>query len=289
VSSAAIEAAAAARPFVAPTGALARVLRRGGAVVAWCGYLFLLLPSLIVIPVSFGGGNELQFPPRSFSLALYAKFFSDASWWGAAVQSLKVGIATTVLALAIAVPAAYALARSEFRGKALLSVTMLSPMLVPVVVLGLGQYMHLAAMRIVGSTLGIVLAHAVVVVPFVFLTVGSGLRHTDPVLERVATLMGAGRVRIFFEVVLPQIRTSLAVGALFAFLISFDEVVIAYFVSGPQTTTLPVKMYSAIRWEVSPVLAAVSTLLTAISLAVSLGIMALQRRGPESADGERRI
>lgn len=278
MSTAAIDSVAASRRFVAPTGALSRALRRAGAVIAWCGYVFLLFPSLIVIPVSFSGAQELEFPPRSFSFALYAKFFSDASWWGAAVQSFKVGLATTMLSLAIAVPAAYALARSEFRGKALLSVSMLSPMLVPVVVLGLGQYMHLAAMHIVGSTLGIVLAHAVVAIPFVFLTASSGLRHSDPALEKVATLMGAGRVRIFFEVVLPQIRTSLAVGALFAFLISFDEVVIAYFVTGPQTTTLPVKMYSAIRWEVSPVLAAVSTLLTAISLAFSLGIMALQRR-----------
>jgi len=285
MTSAALPPAARSREFVAPSGALQRTLRRSGAVLAWCGYVFLLLPSLVVIPVSFGGGEELVFPPRSFSLALYGKFFSDASWWGAAVQSVKVGIATTVLSLAIAVPAAYALARSDFRGKSALAVAMLSPMLVPVVVLGLGQYMHLAALRIVGSTLGIVLAHAVVVVPFVFLTVSSGLRHTDPALEKVATLMGAGRLRIFFEVVLPQIRASLAIGALFAFLISFDEVVIAYFVTGPQTTTLPVKMYSAIRWEVSPVLAAVSTLLTAISLAVSLGIMALQRRTPQSTAG----
>jgi putative spermidine/putrescine transport system permease protein len=103
------------------------------------------------------------------------------------------------------------------------------------------------------------------------------LRHTDPVLETVAMVMGAGRARIFLEVVLPQIKAPVLLGALFAFLISFDEVVIAYFLSGPQSITLPVKMYSAIRWEISPVLAAVSTLLTALSLAFCLGIMALQR------------
>jgi putative spermidine/putrescine transport system permease protein len=94
--------------------------------------------------------------------------------------------------------------------------------------------------------------------------------------------MGASRTRIFFQVVLPQIRASVAVSVLFAFLLSFDEVVVAYFISGPQTTTLPVKMYSAIRWEVSPVLAAVSTLLTLISLLVCLGIMTLQRRDSDT-------
>jgi putative spermidine/putrescine transport system permease protein len=178
----------------------------------------------------------------------------------------------------IAVPAAYALARSRFRGRQLVEIGLLSPMLVPVVVLGLGLYMHLSLMKVVGSTFGIVVGHAVLVIPFVFVSVTSGLRHADPALEAVALLMGASRLRIFFEVVVPQIRASLLVGALFAFLISFDEVVIAYFLSGPQSTTLPVKMYSAIRWEVSPVLAAVSTLLTVTSLAFSLGIMALQQR-----------
>lgn len=266
-----------ATSFTPPSGRLKAALRRIGTAIAWCGYLFLLFPSLIVIPVSFSGAQEFEFPPRSFSIGLYLKFFGDSTWWRAAVQSAIVGTATTVLAMALAVPAAYGLARSQFRGKPLVEIALLSPMLVPVVVLGLGLYMHLAAMQVVGSTLGIVVAHAVLVVPFVVVSVTSGLRHADPALETVAMLMGASRLRIFFEVVLPQIKASIMVGALFAFLISFDEVVIAYFLSGPQSTTLPVKMYSAIRWEVSPVLAAVSTLLTAISLAFCLGIMALQR------------
>lgn len=151
-------------------------------------------------------------------------------------------------------------------------------MLVPVVVLGLGVYKQFSMFSLVNTVWGLALAHAVLVVPFVIIAVGSGLRHADASLEAVALLMGASRVRIFFQVVLPQIRASVAVSVLFAFLLSFDEVVVAYFISGPQTTTLPVKMYSAIRWEVSPVLAAVSTLLTLISLLVCIGIMALQRR-----------
>lgn len=247
-----------------------------GSVGAWIGYLFLLLPSLVIIPISFGGGQELTFPPKNFSLDLFVQFFQDPAWWGAAIKSLIVAAITTVISLAIGVPGAYALARSEFRGRKLLEVLTLAPMLVPVVVLGLGMYMHLSALSLVDSLMGVALAHTVLVVPFVMVAVGSGLRHADPALETVALMMGASRTRIFLEVVLPQVKTSVLVGAMFAFLISFDEVVIAYFITGPGSTTLPVKMYSAIRWEVSPILAAVSTLLTVVSLAICLGIMALQ-------------
>jgi len=255
-------------------------LSAGGVVLAWFGYLFLILPSLIVVPVSFGGGEELQFPPKSLSLELYARFFADPAWWGAARQSFIVATLTTLIALLLAVPAAYALARTRFRGRRFFELVVLAPMLTPVIVLGLGLYIDFGALQLIGTTTSMVLAHSVLVVPFAFVAVTAGLRQIDPALETVSMVMGAGRARIFFEVVLPQIKAPLMVAALFAFLISFDEVVVAYFLAGPKTTTLPVKMYSAIRWEISPVLAAVSTLLTAISLAVCLGMMALQKRSP---------
>lgn len=251
-------------------------------ILAWIGYLFLLLPSLIIIPVSFGGGQELTFPPTSFSLDLFRQFFSDPGWWGTAVQSTIVAIITTILALLVGLPATYAFARARFRGSKLLELLSMSPMLVPVIVLGLGMYIHLAALQLVNTTFGVVMAHTVIVIPFMIVSVTSGLRHIDPALETVALLMGASRFRIYMEVVLPQIRTSVIVGALFAFLISFDEIVVAYFITGPDSTTLPVKMYSAIRWEISPVLAAVSTLLTILSLVVCLAIMALQPKEPQS-------
>ncbi|MCC2654039.1 MAG: binding-protein-dependent transport system inner rane component [Microvirga sp.] len=253
------------------------LLTRTGGLVAWTGYLFLLLPSLIVIPVSFSGSQEFQFPPREFSLSLYREFFSEQAWWGATIQSFKVAVMTTVLATVIAVPAAYGLVRAEFPGKRALNVLVLSPILVPVIVLGLGLYLNFAWLGIVGSTASLVVAHTVLVVPFIIVAVSSGLRQIDPALETVALLMGAGRARVMRSVVLPQIRPAIAVGALFAFLISFDEVVVAYFLAGPTTMTLPVKMYSAIRWEISPVLAAISTLLTLASLLVCVAMLLLQK------------
>jgi putative spermidine/putrescine transport system permease protein len=149
--------------------------------------------------------------------------------------------------------------------------------LVPVIVLGLGLYLNFAWLGLVGSTASLVIAHTVLVVPFIVVSVSSGLRQIDPALESVALLMGASRARVMRSVVLPQIRPAIAVGALFAFLISFDEVVVAYFLAGPTTMTLPVKMYSAIRWEISPVLAAISTLLTAASLLVCVVMLVLQK------------
>jgi putative spermidine/putrescine transport system permease protein len=250
--------------------------RLAGAAAAWVGYLFLLMPSLVVIPISFGGAQELSFPPKELSLALFRQFLGDPAWWGSALQSLLVAGCVTALSLLIALPASYALARGRFRGRRVLELVSLAPMLVPVVVLGLGMYMHLSALRLVNTTTGVVLAHTVATIPFMLVALGAGLRHADPALETAAMIMGASRLRIFMEVVLPQIRPSVLVGALFAFLISFDEVIIAYFITGPESMTLPVKMYSAIRWEVSPVLAAVSTLLTLLSLVVCLAIMALQ-------------
>lgn len=254
---------------------LTRVLVSVGG---WIGYLFLLLPSLVIVPISFGGGTELQFPPHQFSLELFRQFLGDPAWWSAIGNSVMVALLAAALSVAAGVPGAYALARARFPGKRLVETIAITPMLVPVVVLGLGVYMQYSALSLVNTVWGLALAHTVLVVPFVVIAVGSGLRNADPSLEAVALLMGASRVRIFREVVLPQIRGSVAVSVLFAFLLSFDEVVIAYFISGPQTTTLPVKMYSAIRWEVSPVLAAVSTLLTVLSLAACLTIMALQHR-----------
>ena len=246
--------------------------------VAWLCYLFLLVPSLVIIPISFSASQEFEFPPKALSLHLYRAFFRDPAWWGALLQSLLVASLTTVLALCLAIPAAYALARGRFAGRSVLHGLFLSPMLVPVVVLGLGLYLQFSSLRLVDTTLGTVLAHTMLVVPFVMLAAGSALQHIDAALETVAQVMGAGRVRIFFRVVLPQLQSAMLIGALFAFLISLDEVVVAYFITGPSTTTLPVKMYSAIRWEMSPVLAAVSTLLTVFALTVAFAIVMLQKK-----------
>ncbi len=252
--------------------------RRLVTAAAWVCYVFLLVPSLIVVPISFGNAGQIEFPPRQFSLALYRQFFTDPAWWGSMVQSLFVAVTTTALALLLAVPAAYALARSSLPGRGLLRGLFMMPMLVPVIVLGLGLYLQFSNWGLLDTTLGVVLAHVMLTTPYIMISVMSGLQHSDVALETVASIMGASRRTIFFRVVLPQLGPSIAVGALFAFLMSLDEVVVAYFLTGTDSMTLPVKMYSSIRWELTPVLAAVSTLLTVLSLLIALGIIALQRK-----------
>ncbi len=260
--------------------------RLGRALVsgaAWLTYVFLLVPSLVVIPISFGNPQQIEFPPRQFGLDLYRQFFTDPAWWGSTVQSLFVAAVTTLLGLLLAVPAAYALARSRLPGRGALRGLFIMPMLVPVIVLGLGLYLQFSGWGLLDTTAGIVLAHVMLTTPYIMVAVMSGLNHADVALETVASIMGASRRTIFFRVVLPQLKPAIAIGTLFAFLMSLDEVVVAYFLTGPASMTLPVKMFSSIRWELTPVLAAVSTLLTVLSLLIALGIIALQRKSEAAA------
>jgi putative spermidine/putrescine transport system permease protein len=258
------------------TDKLARRYRAFGLMLAILVYAYLIVPSLIVIPISFSGAGDMSFPPRTFSLDLYREFFGTATWMAPVLQSLKIASITCVVVIVAAVPAAYALVRFEFPGKRAVMMLMMAPALVPVIVLALGMYLYFSRLGATGTTLALVLGHAVYVIPFVVVTVGAGIRQLDPAIEFAATVIGASRRTLFFRVVLPQLVPSIVAGALFAFLISFDEVVIAWFLSSAQTTTLPVRMYSSIHWGVSPVIAAVSTLLTALSFLVCLVSVALQ-------------
>nr|WP_233287339.1 ABC transporter permease [Bradyrhizobium oropedii] len=178
------------------------------------------------------------------------------------------------------VPAGYWIARHEFVGKVLITGIILSPLVLPHVVLALGLFLYFSYAGITGTTLALVLGHVMVTLPFVALMVIAGVHKLDRSLEFCAELMGAGPIRMFFTVVLPQLVPSLVSAAFFAFLLSFDEVTISWFLAGPDTTTLPVKMFIAIEWEISPVIAAVSTMLTAVSLLACIVAIRLKKWGP---------
>jgi len=245
-------------------------------------FVFLLLPSVIVIPVSFGDAHEMMFPPKTWSFDLYRQFFNDAEWLAAAWLSLRVALWTTAISLLLGVPAAYGLVRGRFPGQRWLGLFLLSPIMVPAIVAALGLYIYFLKTGISGGELRLVLGLSVVTMPFVIVTSMSGLRHIDPNLEAAATIMGAGPLTVFFRVTLPLLKPSIIGGALFAFLMSFDEVTIAWFISRAGYTTLPIKMFSSIQWEISPVLAAISTMLTLISVVICLAVAKIQRRDPKS-------
>ncbi|MDD9724630.1 ABC transporter permease [Roseovarius sp. SK2] len=255
-------------------------LSRFGTLLATLGYLFLLAPIFVVVPIAFGPPGDLNFPPEEFSVELFRIFFSSSDWTDPVLMSAKVSVITTIVVLLTAVPAAYGVARYNFPGKSLISGLMMSSLVVPTIVTALGLYLYFSYLRITGSTFALVLGHVIYTTPYVMVMIIAGIQKLDRNLEFGAQLMGASAMRMFFTVVLPQLVPSLIAAGLFAFLISFDEVVIAWFLSGSDTVTLPVKMFSSIRWEISPVIAAVSTLLTAMSLVVSLIVAGLRKSTP---------
>ena len=254
-----------------------RLWRGIGSATAWGVYGFLLLPSLIVIPLSFGTNQELVFPPKTLSLMLYREYFQNSAWMQPTLQSLIVATLSTTIAAIAGFFAAYALVRLHFPGKRVINLVLLSPIMVPAIVVALGSYFYFSRIGL-GATPGLILAHAIHTTPFVIVTTMAALRHVDANLEAAAALMGAGRLMTLRRVTLPLALPGLVAGAAFAFLISFDEVVIAYFVTGPETQTLPVKMYSSIQWQVSPVIAAISALLTLLSLVVCVVGATFQQR-----------
>lgn len=253
-------------------------LSLGAGAVAWAGYAFLIVPTLVIIPLSFGDKEMLAFPPTSFSLRHYQTFFFAADWLDATWQSIKVATWATLIALVLGIGAAYGLDRTRFRGRLLVIVLLLSPIFVPGIVIALALYLYFARLGIVGTTLGLVIGHAIVITPFVIVTVSAGLRHVDRNLETAGSIMGAGRLYVLRKITLPLLVPSMVAAGLFAFLLSFDEVVISYFIAEVQHQTLPVRMFNSIQWEISPVIAAIASMLTLLSLVVCIAGALLQRK-----------
>ena len=246
--------------------------------IALVVYAFLILPTVIVVVMSFGNKYELEFPPHSFSLYLYEQLFTGADWLRAMARSARIAVGTATCALVLGIPAAYGLVRGRFAGRDFLLIAVLSPLMIPSIVLALGLYLYFSYLGVVGGDLAVLVGHCVIATPFVIVIAMAALRDIDENLERAAGIMGAGPVQILLKVTLPLMRDAIFAGGLFAFLTSFDEVVIAYFLSGNAAMTLPVKMFSSIRWEISPVLAAAATFLTVVSFASCMAVAGWKKR-----------
>jgi putative spermidine/putrescine transport system permease protein len=253
----------------------------GVALVAWLVLIFLVTPSLIIVPMSFGSDDVLLFPPRKYSLYLYHKFFTETGWVESTVQSLKVGLLATAVALIVGSAAAYGLVRGTFPGRKLLLLFFLTPLFIPLVIMALGFYIYFIILGLNGWSLSLAAAHVIYITPFVVVVVSAALAGVDPTLERAALTMGANRFYVFRRVTLPLIRPGLITAGLFGFLLSFDELIIALFITDPDTKTLPVKMYESLLYEVSPILASVSTMLTALALLACMVAIIFQARTEE--------
>ena len=258
--------------------------------VACVVLVFLLAPSLIVLPLSFSDDTVLRFPPQAWSSRWYGAFFASMEWRAAAVRSLLVAIATTLLATPAGIATALALRDRVGGWVNAARITVLSPILVPGVLFGIAVLFLYAQLGLNNTLLGLVLAHAAVALPFVTVLMEAGLTQLDHSLEVAAASLGAPPLRVLLTVTLPMLRPSILSAALFAFLASFDEIAIAYFISSGDYATLPRRMFSALRDSIDPTIAVVSSLLivvtsTLIMLSFLVGMG--QRRAQQQSGVER--
>lgn len=244
--------------------------------------VFLILPVLVIVPLSFNVSSFLTYPLDGFSLRWYQEIFDPNGPWLAALKnSLIVAPFATLLAMTLGTLAAVGLNKADFPGKGLILALLISPMVVPLVIVAVGMYFFFAEVGLLNSFLGLVLAHAVLGTPFVVITVNATLQGFDHNQVRAGASLGANPLRVFFKVVLPQILPGVASGGLFAFATSFDEVVVALFIASPSERTLPMQMFSGIRENISPAIAAMATIMIILS-ALLLLVMELLRRRNEN-------
>ncbi|HKD76095.1 MAG TPA: ABC transporter permease [Ktedonobacterales bacterium] len=236
----------------------------------------MLAPIVAIIPLSFNGASYLSYPLRGVSWQWYHTVFAPTPWLPALWNSLIIGTATTALATSIGTLAAYGLAYTQFSGKRLIAVLLISPMVVPIVITALAMYLAFASVGLVQSFVGLVLAHTVLAVPFVVITVGATLHGFDRNMVRAAASLGAAPFATFFTVTLPLTAPGVLAGAVFAFVTSFDDVVVALFLAGPEQFTVPRRMFNALRDKLDPSIIALAVFLIVIS-SVLLGVMEFLR------------
>jgi putative spermidine/putrescine transport system permease protein len=242
--------------------------------------VWLLAPMLVVIPMSLTDRRSLGFPPSGWSLQWYERFFTEEQWHGALLTSVQIALLVTVLATVFGTAAAFALVRGRFPGKGAVNALLLAPLVVPVVIVAIAVFGVYLRWQLSGTVLGFVMAHTALALPFVIITVSASLRGFDRRLELAAANLGASPATTFRKVTLPLILPGVLSGALFAFITSFDEVVVALFLQSPDVRTLPVQMFTSVTREVDPTIAAASTMILVLTTAL-LVLFAFTRRQEE--------
>jgi mannopine transport system permease protein len=266
------------QPSIRPQFGLRYIAAAATTVVMAALLFFLILPTLLVIPMSLGSANYLEFPPRGLTLKWYVQYLTDPDWIAATIFSLKIAAATTISATIVGTLAAIALVRGDLPGKTILQAVTISPMIVPHIVIAVAVFVAFAPLKLSGNFAGFLIAHTILAVPYVVLTVVASLQRFDTTLELAALNCGASRPRAFFSVVLPGIAPGVSTGAVFAFLASFDEATVAFFLSGIEGKTITRKMFEDIDFNLTPVVAAVSTMLVLVSLLVMGGLTLFHKR-----------
>ena len=247
--------------FPAYYGPLDKLGWLGLRLAALLALLFLVLPIVVIVPLSFSDSSFLAYPIKGWSLQWYREMWNAPEWARAARNSFIVAPVSTLVATVLGTLAAMGLARNQFIGKGLVTGLLISPMVVPIVVVGVSSYLYFARLGLNDSYLGLILVHAALGAPFVVTTVLATLQSFNANLVKASLSLGASPLETFFRVTLPVIAPGVISGALFAFATSFDEVVVTLCLAGPEQVTLPRQMFTGIRENISPTIAAVATLL----------------------------
>lgn len=240
---------------------------------------FLVLPTLLVVPMSFSPSTYMRFPPAGFSVRWYVAYFTDPSWIDATLFSIQVGLMATAVSVVAGTMAALALVRGRVPGRDAVTSLLLAPLIVPHVVVAIAVYLQLSPLGLLGTRLAFVLIHASLAVPYVILVVTAALQRVPATYEMAGLNLGGSQIFCFRNITFPLIAPSVAAGAIFAFLASFDETVVSFFISGVSHKTVTRKLMEDIEFNLSPLIAAASTVFVAVSVLLMWSGTFLRRDG----------
>jgi putative spermidine/putrescine transport system permease protein len=245
----------------------------------YCGLVlvFMIMPNFVVFPISFSSATYLEFPPKQWSTRWYVDYFSRAEWIDATIHSFEIGICVTIIAVILGSLAAYGLVRGRFPGKKFINAVIISPMVAPILVTAVSVFILYTKLGLNGTMVGFIIAHTIVAIPFVVIVMTASLRGVDIALEQAAMNLGANRFTTLRRVVFPMALPGMISSGLFAFLISFDELIIAIFIASPRMSTLPKILWEGIRTEINPTIASVSTLLIGMSAIILISVGFVRR------------
>ncbi len=255
-----------------------RFLEAALAVYGCAVIAFLMLPIIVVIPMSFNAAPVFEIIPSQPSFIQYQRLFASPDWLTVLWRSVRIASIAMVTATIIGTLAALGTARLGWKARSLLEALLISPQIVPSIVIAASAYYVFAMLGLIGSITGIVIMHALIALPFVMILVQSRLQSINPDFAQASASLGASPVRTFLLITLPQLRLALIGAGVLAFHVSFDEVVLALFLSGARTKTLPVKLWDSILFEVSPLLPAISALVILVPLLIIAPVIWVQRR-----------
>ena len=246
--------------------------------LAACVMLFLVIPTFIVIPMSFSASQYLEFPPRAWSFRWYESYFNSISWMAATKTSFLAALLTMIIATPLGLAAAYGLSVSQHKANQLIFLLLISPMMIPIILIAIGVFYLYVRLKMVNTLPGLVLAHTVHALPLALIILSAAFKSYDARLEMAARNLGASRFKAFMSVTLPQIKFSVITAAILSFLSSFDEVIIAMFISGGQNATLTRNMFNALRDQIDPTIASISTLMILVSSTLLIASQVIGKR-----------